>query len=62
MHWRFDQMIAHASTNEMLVAGEIFGSGTVGGGSAAEVGKSLAKGDKVVLTIDRLGTLSNAIG
>lgn len=62
MHWRFDQMIAHASTNEMLVAGEIFGSGTVGGGSAAEVGKTLAKGDKVVLTIDRLGTLSNAIG
>ena len=62
MHWRFDQMIAHASMNEMLVAGEIFGSGTVGGGSAAEVGKSLAKGDKVVLTVDRLGTLSNAIG
>jgi 2-keto-4-pentenoate hydratase/2-oxohepta-3-ene-1,7-dioic acid hydratase in catechol pathway len=62
MHWRFDQMIAHASTNEMLVAGEIFGSGTVGGGSAAEVGKTLARGDKVVLTMDRLGTLSNAIG
>lgn len=62
MHWRFDQMIAHASMNEMLVAGEIFGSGTVGGGSAAEVGKSLAKGDKVVISIDRLGTLSNAIG
>jgi len=62
MHWRFDQMIAHASMNELLVAGEIFGSGTVGGGSAAEVGKTLAKGDKVVLTMDRLGTLSNAIG
>lgn len=62
MHWRFDQMIAHASMNEMLVAGEIFGSGTVGGGSAAEMGKSLARGDKVVLTMDRLGTLSNAIG
>jgi 2-keto-4-pentenoate hydratase/2-oxohepta-3-ene-1,7-dioic acid hydratase in catechol pathway len=62
MHWRFDQMIAHASMNEMLVAGEIFGSGTVGGGSAAEMGKTLAKGDKVVLTMDRLGTLSNAIG
>lgn len=62
MHWRFDQMIAHASMNEMLVAGEIFGSGTVGGGSAAEMGKSLAKGDQVVISIDRLGTLSNAIG
>ncbi len=62
MHWRFDQMIAHASMNEMLVAGEIFGSGTVGGGSAAEMGKSLARGDEVVLSIERLGTLRNAIG
>lgn len=62
MHWRFDQMIAHASMNEMLMPGEIFGSGTVGGGSAMEAGKTLAKGDKVVLTMDRLGTLSNAIG
>ncbi len=61
MHWRFDQMIAHASTNERLVPGEIFGSGTVGGGSAAEMGKSLGRGDEVVLTMDRLGTLTNSI-
>lgn len=62
MHWRFDQMIAHASMNEMLVAGEIFGSGTVGGGSAAEVGKTLKPGDTVVLTVEGLGTLTNTIG
>lgn len=62
MHWRFDQMIAHASMDETLVAGEIFGSGTVGGGSAAEVGKTLGRGDKVVLEVERLGTLSNSIG
>jgi 2-keto-4-pentenoate hydratase/2-oxohepta-3-ene-1,7-dioic acid hydratase in catechol pathway len=61
MHWRFDQMIAHASTNERLVPGEIFGSGTVGGGSAAEMGKTLGRGDEVVLTMDRLGTLTNRI-
>jgi len=62
MHWRFDQMIAHASMAEMLVPGEVFGSGTVGGGSAAEVGKTLHKGDKVVLTVDGLGTLTNTVG
>lgn len=62
MHWRFDQMIAHASMHEILVPGEIFGSGTVGGGSAAEVGKILGKGDEVVLNMDRLGTLTNRIG
>ena len=61
MHWRFDQMIAHASTNERIVPGEIFGSGTVGGGSAAEMGKSLARGDEVTLTVDGLGTLTNRI-
>lgn len=61
MHWRFDQMIAHASMNERLVPGEIFGSGTAGGGSAAEVGKSLGRGDEVTLRIDGLGVLSNRI-
>ncbi len=62
MHWRFDQMLAHASMDEELVPGEIFGSGTVGGGSAAEMGQALYAGDRVVLTMDRLGTLSNAVG
>jgi 2-keto-4-pentenoate hydratase/2-oxohepta-3-ene-1,7-dioic acid hydratase in catechol pathway len=62
MHWRFDQMIAHASMNEELAPGEIFGSGTVGGGSAQEVGKFLRSGDRVVLTVEGLGTLSNAVG
>ena len=61
MHWRFEQMIAHASMSERLVPGEIFGSGTVGGGSAAEMGSSLQAGDKVVLEVGGLGRLSNAI-
>lgn len=61
MHWRFDQMIAHASTHEIIVPGEIFGSGTTGGGSAAEVGKVLTHGDTVTLTVDKLGTLTNSI-
>jgi 2-keto-4-pentenoate hydratase/2-oxohepta-3-ene-1,7-dioic acid hydratase in catechol pathway len=62
MHWRFDQMIAHASMNEVLVPGEILGSGTVGGGSAAEMGSSLTHGDKVELTVEGLGTLTNKVG
>lgn len=61
MHWRFEQMIAHASMNERIVPGEIFGSGTAGGGSAAEVGKSLARGDEVTISIEGLGTLRNRI-
>ena len=59
MHWRFEDMIAHAS-RETGAYGEIFGSGTVGGGSAAEVGH-LQAGDQVELSMDLLGTLCNRI-
>lgn len=61
MHWRFEDMIEHASRDEPLQTGEIFGSGTVGDGSAAERGESLKAGDRVVLTMDVLGTLSNHV-
>lgn len=61
MYWRFEDMIAHASRDEPVRSGEIFGSGTVGGGSAAEVGLSLQAGDQVELSMDLLGTLCNRI-
>jgi 2-keto-4-pentenoate hydratase/2-oxohepta-3-ene-1,7-dioic acid hydratase in catechol pathway len=61
MHWRFEQMIAHASRSETLRPVEVFGSGTVGAGSAAEVGRTLHAGDVVELTVDRLGTLRNTV-
>ena len=62
MHWRFEQMIAYASRGERVRAGEVFGSGTVGGGSGAEQGRSLAPGDVVELRVEGLGTLRNRIG
>jgi 2-keto-4-pentenoate hydratase/2-oxohepta-3-ene-1,7-dioic acid hydratase in catechol pathway len=62
MHWRFEDMIAHASQDEFLRTGEIFGLGTVGGGSAAEKGHTLASGDVISLTVDGLGTLTNILG
>jgi 2-keto-4-pentenoate hydratase/2-oxohepta-3-ene-1,7-dioic acid hydratase in catechol pathway len=61
MHWRFEQMIAHASRAETLRPLEVFGSGTVGGGSAAEVGKTLRDGDTVELEVERLGVLRNTV-
>jgi 2-keto-4-pentenoate hydratase/2-oxohepta-3-ene-1,7-dioic acid hydratase in catechol pathway len=57
MHWRFEDMIAHASRHERLVPGEIFGTGTFGGGSAMERGESLSAGDTIDLTIEGIGTL-----
>lgn len=61
MHWRFEDMIAHASCDEQVLPGEIFGSGTVGGGSATELGRTLQRGDLVELEIDGLGVLRNRI-
>ncbi|MGW0229830.1 fumarylacetoacetate hydrolase family protein [Actinopolymorpha singaporensis] len=61
MHWRFEQMIAHASRGERIQAGEVFGSGTVGGGSAAERGRVLNVGAVVELEVERLGVLRNRI-
>jgi 2-keto-4-pentenoate hydratase/2-oxohepta-3-ene-1,7-dioic acid hydratase in catechol pathway len=61
MHWRFEQMIAYASRDELVRVGEVFGSGTVGGGSGAEQGKWLKAGDVVELTVDGIGTLRNRV-
>ena len=61
IHWKFEQMIAHASTDEPLLAGEILGSGTVGDGSGAERGTFLGRGDVVELEVEHLGTLRNRV-
>ena len=61
IHWTFEQMIAHASRDEELRPGEVLGSGTVGGGSGAERGTLLRRGDVVELEVDRLGTLRNRV-
>jgi len=62
MHWRFADMIAHASRDETVRNGEVFGSGTVGGGSGAEVGRALHPGDVVRLEVEGVGTLVTRIG
>lgn len=61
MHWTFADMIAYASQDEPLRAGEVFGSGTVGDGSGAEQGKWLEPGDLVELQIDGIGVLRNKV-
>jgi 2-keto-4-pentenoate hydratase/2-oxohepta-3-ene-1,7-dioic acid hydratase in catechol pathway len=61
MHWTFEQMIAHVSRDEVLRAGEVLGSGTVGGGSGAERGTLLRRGDVVELEVEHLGMLRNRV-
>lgn len=61
IHWRFDSIIARMSAAEPLVAGEVFGSGTIARGCGLELGKSLADGDVVELEIERIGVLRNRV-
>ena len=61
MHHRFEDILAHVSRDETIHAGEFFGSGTVGGGCALEIGGFLEPGDVVELEVTGLGVLRNKI-
>ena len=66
MHWTWPQILAHASRDATLVPGDVIGSGTVGTGCILELGPEavggwLRPGDVVALSIERLGTLENAV-
>jgi fumarylacetoacetate (FAA) hydrolase len=62
----FDEMVARASADARLRAGDLLGSGTVGSGCLLEVkdetlGRYLEPGDEVVLRVERLGALRTPI-
>jgi 2-keto-4-pentenoate hydratase/2-oxohepta-3-ene-1,7-dioic acid hydratase in catechol pathway len=61
MHWSFGSMIAYLSSSETLHAGEILGSGTVGGGCGLELGRFLKDGDRVELEVDAIGRIATTI-
>src|SRR5215217_7169794 len=65
IYWTFAQMIERASRNVELMPGDVFGSGTVGGGCLLELGTEvhpwLQPGDEVELEIEQLGRLRNVV-
>ncbi len=60
-HFSLAQAIAFVSRDEQLHPGELFGSGTLPGGSGMENGHWLKPGDRLTLTIDQIGELTNTI-
>ncbi len=62
IHWSFSQMIAHVSRGETLYPGDVFGSGTVGGGCGLEMDRYLKPGDVVELEIEPIGVLRTTVG
>jgi 2-keto-4-pentenoate hydratase/2-oxohepta-3-ene-1,7-dioic acid hydratase in catechol pathway len=61
IHWSFPQMIAHVSRGETIYPGDIFGSGTVGGGCGLELDRYLKLGDLIELEIQPIGILRTKI-
>jgi 2-keto-4-pentenoate hydratase/2-oxohepta-3-ene-1,7-dioic acid hydratase in catechol pathway len=59
--WSLGEIVAHASRGESLQAGELFGTGTLPGGSGIETGHLLRSGDVIEIGIEGIGTLSNRI-
>lgn len=65
IYYSFPQMIAHASRNTRLRAGDILGSGTVGTGCLLELGTQvhpwLQPGETIELEIEGIGVLRNTL-
>lgn len=61
MQHRFDAIVSHASDGETFYAGEVLGSGTVGGGCGNEHGRFMKHGDVIELEVTGLGVLRNRI-
>lgn len=62
----FGQMLARASADVALRPGDVIGSGTVGSGCLLEIGADrfgrwLEPGDRVVLSVERLGELETPV-
>ena len=55
------EVLAHASRDEQLFPGELFGSGTLPGGSGMENGHWLKTGDTLILAIDGIGEIKHEV-
>ncbi len=62
IHFSWAQMIEHASRDEWILAGDLFGSGTVGTGCGLELDKWIKPGDVLELEIEGIGKLRNTVG
>ncbi|MHA3022340.1 fumarylacetoacetate hydrolase family protein [Mycobacterium sp. BMJ-28] len=61
MQHTLGEVLAHASRSEHLCPGELFGTGTLPGGSGMETGHWLQPGDTLQLCIDGIGSIEHTI-
>lgn len=60
--WSVAELIAYVSLGERILPGDVIGSGTMGGGSALELGRQLEPGDVVELEAGGIGVLRTVMG
>lgn len=60
--WSIEELIAYISDSEIILAGDILGSGTVDWGCGLELDRFLQPGDVVELEIEGAGVLRNKLG
>lgn len=58
-HYSIAEAVAFVSTDEQLHSGELFGSGTLPGGSGLENGHWVSPGDTLTLELEGIGSLTN---
>jgi 2-keto-4-pentenoate hydratase/2-oxohepta-3-ene-1,7-dioic acid hydratase in catechol pathway len=61
MRYSLGEVLAHASNSEPLYPGELFGTGTLPGGSGMETGCWLKSGDELHLRIEGVGEIRHRI-
>jgi 2-keto-4-pentenoate hydratase/2-oxohepta-3-ene-1,7-dioic acid hydratase in catechol pathway len=61
MLFSFNDIVAYASQDETIHAGEFFGSGTVGNCCGLETGRFLEGGDVIELEVQGIGVLRNTV-
>ena len=60
--WSAEEVIAYVSLGETIEPGDIIGSGTMGNGSALELGRELSPGDLIEMEVGNIGVLRNRLG
>lgn len=60
--WSVDELLAYISLAEQLEPGDVIGSGTMGNGSALELGRKMTPGDVVEMEVGHIGVLRNRFG
>lgn len=60
--WTVEELLAYISLGDWIQPGDIIGSGTMGGGSALELGRKLTPGDVVEMEVGHIGVLRNTMG